>query len=416
MTDYTFRDAGLRPPLLRALNGVGRAASALGLDYPSFSVPRLLNAARQKTGLEDFGDPGFREGLEVLAEAAHREAGLHSFGRAIFRAQLLGALTGRLQIEDFARRNPEVESEVIHRPWVVLGLPRTGTTLLSLLLDLDPRLRSLRHWEATSPIPPPELGSQFDDPRIAQAERGVAQLHDLIPPLRAMHPMSATLPTECVALFSLAFCSLALETQALVPSYGRWLEGQDGRAAYAIHERVLQILQSRIPTESWALKSPQHLWHLPTLAESYPDARRVWTHRDPAKVVTSVASLNTAFYRTWSATPDPRATGSEWNRKLHLAVSRGLAFDEQQADRGWCFNLHYAELMKDPIGAVERMYDHFGDAVLPLHRRRMEVWMRDRPQDRFGRHRYDAADFGFREAALREQYAAYTERFGVAAE
>jgi hypothetical protein len=210
--------------------------------------------------------------------------------------------------------------------------------------------------------------------------------------------------------------SLLYDTQCLAPSYGRWLEQADARSAYAIHELSLQVLQSAIPTGTWALKTPQHLWHLPALRERYPDARLIWTHRDPASVVPSTASLNMAFYRTWCRDPDPRAAGAEWNRKLRIGVERGLQYDAAQPDASWCCHVQYAELMKDPVGSVRRIYAHFGAEVSELHARRMERWMLDRPQQTFGRHVYVASELGLSKAQLDSEYADYRARFGVPSE
>ena len=413
MEDVTWRDAGIRSPLLRALNGVGAGAARLGLRWPSFAPDALLAAACRETGLSDFGEPSFREGLDVLADSIEREADLSAFGRIVVRAQLVDNLATRLRVLDWAKRHPEVEKERIERPWVILGLPRSGTTLLSFLLDLDPSNRSLLAWEARRPVPPPELASAAEDPRIAETAKSLAGSDRLMPWLPAMHPMGATLPTECVTLFMLAFRSLSIETQVRVPAYKAWLEQADMRPAFAIHRLVLQILQSRMPTERWALKTPQYLWCLPALREAYPDARLVWLHRDPLPVVGSVASLNQAFYRTWARDPDPVATGAYWSEHMATAVERGLAFDARQAGQAWCHHLRYAELMQEPIAAVEALYASFGERVTKLHRRRMEAWMRDRPQSTFGRHRYDLADFGLSKESLDARFAAYRTRFDV---
>lgn len=413
--DVTWRDAGLRTPALRALNRLAAPLAALGRPWPSLDPDALAEAAQRQSGLSDFGPPGWREALEVLC-ASLEEARLTAFGRLALRGLLCGALANRLRLFDHAARHPEVREERIERPFVVVGLPRTGTTLLSLLLALDPEARPLLQWEADAPVPPPDLATGAEDPRIAASAKRVQQLEKLNPAIPAMHPMGATLATECVTLFLMDLRSLAIETQALLPAYGAWLEKTDVRSSYALHKLALQVLQSRIPTPAWSLKTPQHLWHLETLLETYPDARVVWTHRDPVSVVTSTASLNTAMHRGTSRDVDPRAVGAEWLGKLHLAVTRGLDFDRLQQGRRWCHHLHYADLVADPIAAVRALYAHFDAEPGALHLRRMEVWMRDRPQNAFGRHRYDPADFGFTPEGLRERFADYRERFGVADE
>jgi hypothetical protein len=251
---------------------------------------------------------------------------------------------------------------------------------------------------------------------VAASAKRLGGLDRAMPWLPAMHPMGATLPTECVTLFMLDFRSIQIETQARVPRYRAWLEKADMTPAFAMHRLVLQILQSRLPTERWSLKTPQYLWCLPALHAAYPEARVVWTHRDPLPVVGSVTSLNQAFYKTWGRRPDPHETGRYWASHMVEAVSRGVAFDAAQGGARWCHHLHYSALLEDPIAAVEALYAHHGERVTSLHRRRMEAWMRDRPQSRFGRHRYDLADFGLDPEALEVDFAAYRERFGVARE
>jgi hypothetical protein len=172
------------------------------------------------------------------------------------------------------------------------------------------------------------------------------------------------------------------------------------------------VLQSSQPTERWVLKSPNHLWCLETLAASYPDARIIWTHRDPGTVVTSLASLVNALQRPFTRLRDPRAVAEEWNGKATHAISRGMAFDERVGE-GWCFHLRYRDLVGDAIEAVRRIYAHFGETLGGLHERRMQVWLSDRPQQAFGRHRYDPADFGWTYDALAEHYRDYRSRYDV---
>src|SRR6266850_3817114 len=410
---YTYRDAGLHSRVLRSLNAAGAGLRWVGVDLPSLDPDAIARAACRRAGLDDFGDPGWREGLEVLCLALELEGNLSTFGRIAMRGLVTSALETRLRLIDWAARHPEVREEKIERPWVVVGLPRTGTTLLSLLLALDPEVRPLLHWESASPVPPPDLATHAEDPRIAAAAKQVAQVEALNPAIRAMHPMGASIATECVGFLFLDLRSLLIETQAHVPSYGRWLEKADMRGAYALHKLALQVLRSRIPTSAWSLKTPQHLWSLDTLLAFYPDARIVWTHRDPSKVVASVASLNTSLQRLNVRSNDPVATGSDWNDKLHLAVMRGIEFDERQNGRVWCHHLQYADLMADPVAAVRALYAHFGAQVSPLHARRMEVWLRERHQEVHGRHLYDPADFGLSEESIGERYAEYRERFAV---
>ena len=198
--------------------------------------------------------------------------------------------------------------------------------MLSNLLGLDPMARPLLQWEAAHPIPPPTLEGAEEDPRIAQTAKELDGLMKLNPPLKAMHPFGATLAQECVSLFMYDVRTLALETQAHVPTYARWLEQADMAPAYAQHRLALQTLQSRQPTERWILKTPNHLWHLEALLAAYPDARIIWTHRDPGPVVTSLASLANAGQRPLTAEgrPPPDGRGVEAQVRLRPRLGGGL--------------------------------------------------------------------------------------------
>ncbi len=413
---YTFRDAGLHSRPLRVFNRITAPLRSIGVKWPSLAPDDLLAAAVKQTGLDDFGEETLREPLEVFQRAFDEEANLTSFGRVVARNLLVSSLVQRLRVLDWAKEHPEVREQKIERPWIILGLPRTGTTLLSFLLGFDPVARPLVQWEASSPIPPPDLATYAEDPRIATTAKQFEQLQNLNPPLRAMHPFGATLATECVTLFAFDLRSLSFETQALIPSYGRWLEKTDMRNAYALHKLTLQILQSRLPTQNWSLKTPNHLWCLDLVKDFYPDARLIWTHRDPTKVVTSVASLNTSMHKTNCSKVDPVAVGREWDDKLHAGITRGMEFDDRQAGRSWCRHLLYSELMADPIDAVRSIYAHFDSELDPLHIRRMESWMGMRGQDAFGRHGYEPRDFGLTNEQLRVRYRDYIARYGIPAE
>ncbi len=413
--EYTWRDSELTSRPLRALNAVGSQLSRRGVQLPSLAPGAVMRSAAKSAGSNDFGSDSFREPLEVFLDACEREADLTTFGRILITKMLSAALANRIDLHRWSRAHPEVGAERIDSPWIIVGLPRTGTSILSMLLGLDPVARPLRQWEAAHLIPPPTLDEADEDPRIAQTAKELDGLMRLNPPLKAMHPFGATLAQECVSLFMFDVRTLALETQAHVPSYARWLETADMTPAYAQHRLALQALQSAQPTERWILKTPNHLWQLETLLATYPDARIIWTHRDPGPVVTSLASLANAGQRPLTSRTDPRPTAEEWKRKCAFALGSATAFDERSGP-GWCRHVHYDELLSDPVATVSALYRDVGDEVSPLHAKRMERFLEQRPQDAFGRHRYDPADFGWTYAGLADEFAAYTHRYEVRAE
>jgi hypothetical protein len=412
---YTWRDSELRSRPLRALNMFGDQVARLGVKIPKLTPSSIVASAIKSAGSDDLGSDSFREPLEVFLDACEHEAELTTFGRLLISKMLSSSLANRIAVHRWSLDHPEVHAERIDSPWVIVGLPRTGTSVLSMLLGLDPTARPLLQWEAAHPIPPATLAESDQDPRIAQTAKDLEGLMKLNPPLKAMHPFGATLAEECVSLFMYDVRTLALETQAHVPSYARWLEQADMTPAYAQHRLALQTLQSRQPTERWVLKTPNHLWNLNALLATYPDARIVWTHRDPGPVVTSLASLANAGQRPLTRRSDPRPTAEEWKRKCAFAIGSATAFDDQGA-QGWCQHLHYDALMGDPLKAVRALYESFGSEVSDLHARRMEAFLRDRPKDAFGRHLYDPADFGWTYQGLAEEFSDYTERYQVRSE
>lgn len=419
MTDisYTWRDSELQAKPLRALNAVGARLSRFGVDLPALKPSSIVAAAVKAAGSSDLGSDSYKEPLEVFLASCTADADLTTFGRILTSKFISAALANRIALHKWSVDHPEVHQERIESPWVIVGLPRTGTSVLSMLLGLDPMARPLLQWEAAHPIPPPTLSLEDadPDPRIAQTTKEMDGLMKLNPPLRAMHPFGATLAQECVSLFLFDLRTLALEITVHVPTYARWLEQADMTSAYAQHRLALQTLQSRQPTERWILKTPNHLWHLEALLAAYPDARIIWTHRDPAPVVTSLASLANAGQRPLTWRSDPRPTANEWKRKCRFALESAVAFDEK-SEEGWCQHLHYDDLMADPLETVRQLYRRFGSEVSDLHARRIETFLTHRPKDAFGTHRYDPADFDWTYAGLAEEFSDYTARYHVRSE
>jgi hypothetical protein len=412
---YSFREAELRSPALRALNWSGVRLAALGLEVPALTSEAITRAAQKRAGCRDLGGDSFREPLDRYLQAVREEAELNLFGRLAVKGMLVESLRNRIELARWAREHPEVRDEKIVAPWVIVGLPRTGTSLLSILLGLDPNARTLMHWEAARLIPPPTLATAGEDPRIAENAKELAQLLKLNPAIGAMHPFGATIAQECVALFMYDIRTLGVETQAYVPSYGRWLQGCDMSPAYAQHRLALQALQAAQPTGRWVLKTPNHLWCLDTLLENIPDARIIWTHRDPGKVITSLASLVNSLQQMFTHRRDPVSTAEEWLGKARFAIESGMAFDDRtQSD--WCQHVRFDELMRDPIATVRAIYAQYDEVPSELHERRMQLWLRERGQHSEGRHVYDPEDFGWTYDGLAEEFSEYAARYRVARE
>ena len=405
----------LRRPLgLRVLNGAGRALRAAGLPLVRLDEESLCARARRATGLADFGDERFQTPFRRLLDAFEHEAALTVLGRLIARQDLVRLLANRLRIVDAHARNPEIGAAEIHRPIFVIGLPRTGTSILHELLAQDPANRVPMTWEVMHPWPPPVHATYETDPRIAQVEKHFGGIDRLIPGFKTMHPMGARLPQECVALTAHDFASMLFSTTHRVPGYHAWLDGADLRWVYASHRRQLQYFQWKCPAERWVLKSPGHLWALDALLAVYPDARIVQTHRDPVQVVASLTSLVTLLRGLASDDVDPVAIGAEWTARLAAGLERAMAARARALPPDVrVFDMQFADLLRDEIGMVRRIYAHFDLELSAEAESRMRRFLAENPRDKHGRHRYTLAAAGLDPATERRRYAAYRERFAV---
>jgi sulfotransferase family protein len=406
-----------RPLGLRLLNGAGRALRAVGVPLLDLDAEGLLARATRRTGLDDFGDHAFREPFGILLDGLEREADLTTLGRMIARADLGRLLENRLHMVAARKAYPEVAAGVVERPLVIVGLPRTGTTILHELLAQDPVNRVPMTWEVMHVHPPPERSTYETDPRIAAVERHLGGVDRLIPNFKAMHPMGARLPQECVALTAHDFASMLFTTTHALPSYQAWLDRSDLRWVYASHRRQLQYLQWKCPAERWVLKSPGHLWALEALLAEYPDARVVQTHRDPLRVVASLASLIALLRSMASDAIDRGAIGIEWTERLVAGLRHASAVREHPpAGAPPVFDMHFRDFIRDEIAMVRRIYAHFDLALSAEAETRMRRFLAANPKDKHGAHRYTLADAGLDPVTERERYAAYQERYGIASE
>jgi hypothetical protein len=369
----------------------------------------LLAAARAQTGLEDFGEGSFREGLEVLVRSLRDEARLNSAGEAALRRRIIGHLSQRLQIEDWYHRHPDIDEEPIVAPLIIVGLPRTGSTALSFLLAEDRNTRYLRRWESAEPCPPPST-VPGPDPRIAQAEAEVSLQQRTSPRSLALVPTSATGPFECQDLMALDFKSQLFLAFAHVPSYAKWLfYDADLTSTYRYERRTLKILQWGAATRPWRLKCPNHLLFLPQLDEVFPDARFVMTHRDPAEVLVSVADLYADVAGRFSDDIELRYLGELNVEQWTVGMARALAFRDAGAD-GRFYDIGFRAMQRDPIGEVCRLYAWLRQPVTPEFEAGMRRWWAANAEHRDTLEKAGPGLFGIDLDEVRRLFADYTRR------
>ncbi len=371
----------------------------------------LVDTACQRTGLDDFGGTEWREGLDRLVDALNDEADLTELGTQILGSRLEMLLANRLRVVATVDAHPEIADEEVEGPLVIIGLPRTGTTALSNLLAADPQIRSVRLWESSDPVPPPEADHQHDDPRIAAAESGLAAMYETFPRMRSLHFQAATGPTECQDLLGMEFRTEHFDGMARVPSYVEWVIDCDMYGTYAFHRRTLQLLQWHCPPRLWHLKTPVHMLALDALAAAYPTAKFLWTHRDPAAVLGSVCSL-IAYTRSWSSDGDnPEELGRDQLDLWAEAIRRALDFRDRTGEERFA-DISFDAQQSDPVGALAAAYGRLG-LDLGTGWGAVEAWARDHPPGAHGVHEFSLGDFGLDAERVRHRFRFYLERFEV---
>ncbi|MGF6395094.1 sulfotransferase family protein [Pseudomonas plecoglossicida] len=374
----------------------------------------LAEASARAAGLQDFGQGNFREGLAVLADALEREAQLAPHGRTLLREKLLAQLVNRLVIEDYCKRFPQILEQPIDDPLVIVGLPRTGTTLLQRTLAVDPQFNKAQWWETRYPAPRPGEDPARPEARIAQACAEVASMVQHLPQLMAIHPLDAEQADEEFMLMEHSFLC-AMDAYVNVPSYTAWLDRQDQTQVYQYLKRCLQFLQWQqglrgvASGRRWLLKSPQHLHTLELLFKVFPGAQVILTHREPASTLPSLASFIHTLWRLYSDNADALAVGEQWNRRMARAMRHAMAVRERLPER-CVLDVHFEDTVREPLAVVERIYQFAGLDLSEPVREAITRWLADNGREKRASHQYSPEQFGLSDAILQRDYAEYRAR------
>lgn len=374
------------------------------------NAEQLIQQARDATGLERFDSESFREGLDVyLADINAGE--FTEEGCQRIAAEAVKLLSNRLKVTDYLEQRPELLSRPIERPIFVLGMPRTGTTLLSNLLAADPAHRSALTWEIDDPVPPATSETLYNDPRALGRLEAERQMLAANPEMGKYYRGSAIYPNECIFFMAHDFKALMLESKGKLPGYRDWLFETDMHSAYAYHKRFLQLLQADAPG-TWNLKMPSHCLWIPTLLETYPDARLICTHRDPLTALGSFCSIISLGHRGHVAEIDHAYVGQDclWQAEEHarrIMAARDALGDDRVID------VYYPDLTRQPMATMARLYEQLGDEFTPQARAGMQAWLDENPQNKFGKHEYKLAQYGLEQAAVEARFEPYLSRYPV---
>ena len=398
------------PLVVRFLNKCGALFEKRGFKWSHWSSTQLIEVAKHRCGTDDFGGGEFFEPLSRLLESCQREAQLNVVGKLAVRADVVRTLCNRLLMQRDRQLFPEIVNQQISRPVFILGLPRSGTTLLHTLLAADPDHRAPLCWEVMWPSPP---AKNRECERIRRASRSLASLRWLAPTFDHVHAIGAELPQECVSLMAPSFLSDQFDTMYNVPSYRSWFLEQDLQPAYEFHRRFLQHLQHRKKALRWILKAPTHLFALPTLLSIYPDAHFVQTPREPSEAITSVSSLITILRRIFSDNVDPRKVAREAWRYWAETMAKFLLDRDRFLSSERICDLNYRDIRHDPMDAVRYIYTYFGWPLSPDAERCIEKSLRDQPREQNGFHRYRPSQFDLDMMDREQGFGAYCARFGL---
>lgn len=374
---------------------------------------RLLSVAFRRSGLSYYLDEQCEDSLKVLVDSCNEEAGLSVIGRIAARQHLLELLETRLRLIDCWQRTPEIQEQAIRPQIFLTGVPKSGSTFLHRLLAHDLNNRVPRMWEVMFPLPSPMNVTFASDPRIAKADKRLRWLRWVHPALVKAHPVGAFIPHECGSILGYSFESNVFLDMFSIPSYETWLRNREMAPAYEFHLMFLKHLQWLCPAERWVLKSSDHVHALETLHRTYPEARFVFLHRDPLKVLQAASSQMTILKSVFSSSINLRQLGAYETRNLNDKVRKIMEFRDNHVDLEDHFmDVRYLDLAADPVGTVRAIYDRFGLTLSGEDEVRMEAFVtferNKRRPDKFS-----LADFTLGLEQQSQHFDLYCERFGV---
>jgi len=418
LLDKTIEKPPRRTRFVDAIQGGTRLAMKAGLvDPATFDRQAMMDHAAEQAGSDDFGDPWFEKPLSVLLESLEQEAQLHEAGAWFAVKQCEKVLVDRLRAEQWFARHPEILARPLRNPVFVVGPMRSGTTRLHRLLAADRRFAHMRSFETICPVPYPDFTHGGHDHRVTIARRARMVANLANPKTLSIHPTGPKQPEEELGLLVNSFWGMKHEAQWHVPSYGQWCEDQDATPVYGQMARLLKLIgwsQQESSLKPWVLKTPQHMLDLDALVNVFPDARFIFTHRDPIRVVASSASLAWNQTCIYSDHADPHEVGREWLRKTRLQIERMQMAREAIAPERM-IDVHYEDVDADWRGAMRRIYNFIG---LDIHHAwpAMEAYCKKASKLKRRPHRYSLAEFGLTEAEVMDELGDYVRRFEVARE
>ena len=371
----------------------------------------ILDQAKSETGLSDLGEPLFFEGLNKLIDSINNEANLNEIGIQAQPIRIQGLLSNRLRFEEDLKKFPEILDQEIIAPIVIVGLPRTGSTMTHRLLASDPNHTAMLWWEGRYPaLLPGEKRGDIE----ARMELGKAEVDAVVaasPEALDIHPWDYKGADEEILLLEHNFLSTVPESFMALPSYSEWIEEQDHTLAYEDLKKFIQYLQWQNPgreKKRWVLKSPHHLGFIDKMISVFPDAKIIQTHRDPIKTVPSFCSMCANLFEPLTTNFDKVFIGKHWSNKLTRALNHCMNISEQHPDN--FLDLEFLNMIKDPIDEMKKIYEFIGEPFGEKTEVAMEAW-REENKHEMGAHKYSLEEYDLTESQINDNFAKYQQKY-----
>ena len=381
-----------------------------------FDSQALLEQAKEEMQLGDFGDTSFQEPFEVLVNALDQEANLNAIGRFVQYERVLNTLKNRLRLSEWLRLHPEIAEEQIEAPAIIVGLPRTGTTMLHRVLASDERFFAPLWYEVRNPAPFMDWNLKEKDQRLILAEAEVAALLEANPEIAAIHPMDPLGADEEILLLEHSFYSTVPNAFCNLPSYEQWLFSHSNQPGYDYLKLQLQFLQWQkkkqtgdATNKKWLLKTPHHLHFMDCLLNTFPDAKVIQTHRDPADTIPSITSFNYNLWITQADNVDPNLVGEQWSAMFARGLQKALLVREQH--KAQFIDIGFKALLSDPIKITESIFDFIEVPSTEGSRTAMQQHREENQRDSRPPHDYALSDFGFTQEDIEQQFAFYRSAY-----
>ena len=372
---------------------------------------QIIDAAKNQTNLEYFGNPLFLEGFECLVHSINQEADLNDVGMEAQQHRLIGILANMLRIEDACVQYPEILNEEIKSPVVIVGLPRTGSTMTHRLLASDPRHTAMLWWEGRYPAMLPNEVRGHPDERMEMGKAEVEAVMQASPEALTIHPWDYKGADEEILLLEHTFFSTVPESFMRLPTYSKWVESQDHIHAYSQLKIMLQYLQWQNPGRNkkrWVLKSPHHLGFIDKLLKVFPDSKVIQTHRDPIKTVPSFCSMCSNLFEPLTNSYDKNEIGYHWAHKLAKVLNHCMEVSNLNKEN--FLNLEFKKMIKDPILEMEVVYNFIDEDFTDQAENAMNAW-KEENQHEMGAHQYSLEEFGLESSFIDSYFSEYINQY-----